>query len=483
MNDSSDPPATPSSRQRKWLPKLVRILANAMGPILIIGLAIILFNYFMNTRPTAPQRNRERLPRLVDVQTLIPEDRAIQIQAFGTITPSREVVLRPRVTGEILSISNSFLPGGTFQAGESLLQIDPRDYELSVEQARAQYAQASSALRLEQGQQEVARRDFQLLGDNVEEEDLEFVLREPQRLSAEANVKAAEARLDAAELDLKRTSIAAPFDATVVSREVNVGTVVGTNTPLARIVGTDSFWIELEVPVDNLRWLQIPRKEGEPGSRVRIYDAMAWGPGVYREGSILRSTGEVHPSSRLATLIVSVPDPLALNPENQGKPPLLLNSYVRAEIFGKTLNEVYAIPRDYVRDNDTLWILDAQYRLDIRELDPVYRARDHLFVINNLEPGVQMVTTSMATPVQGMALRTTGVGDRPLSTPQVENPDMAKAPVDPPQPGKPLSKMSQQERRAFLGSMNPDERRAYIASLPAEEREKLQRLRQSGGGQ
>lgn len=483
MNDSPETSGKTEAGSNKVPPKVVRFIANGIGPIFIIVAAFFVYSMLMNTRPTAPQRNRERLPRLVDVQSLFPDDRPIQIEAYGTITPSREVILRPRVNGEILSISESFLPGGTFAMGETLLQIDPRDYELNVEQSQAQVAQATSTLRLEQGQQEVARKDYELMGEAMEDEDLEFVLREPQRLSAEANLKAAEARLKAAELDLERTAVRAPFDATVVAREVNVGTVVGANTALARIVGTDAFWIELEVPVDTLRWMDIPRRQGEIGSPVRIYDLMTWGPDVYREGTILRSTGEVDPRSRLATLIVEVPDPLALEPENQGKPPLLLNSYVRTEIFGKTLDDVYAVPRDYVRDNDTLWILDEQDRLDIRELRPLYRGRNHLIVADGLEPGTQIVTTSMATPVQGMALRTTALSDRPISTPSGPNPDIARAPTEPRKTDKPLSAMTREERQAFFGSMSPEERRDYVLSLPPEERKKLQRLRQSGGGQ
>ncbi len=488
MNDSPpSPQPAPDDSSSKTPHRIVRILANAIGPILILIIAwAIVQNYYRN-RPTAPQRTRERLPRLVDVQEIYPANRSIVVEAMGTIAPAQEVLLRPRVSGEILSISDSFIPGGLFQKGEPILQIDPRDYEFNVLLAEAALAQASSNLRLEEGQQDVARKDFELLGDQLAEEDLEFVLREPQRLAAEANLMAGKARLDEARLNLERTRLTAPFDALVASREVNQGTVVNASTTLARLVGTEEYWIELEVPVDALRWIRIPLSRQDPGSLVRIYDTNAWNPGRYREGRVLRTTAEVDRQSRLATLIVSVEDPLALEPANQGLPPLILNAYITAEIFGETLEDVYSVPREFVRDNDTLWIYDEENKLEIRSLEAVYRGRRDLIVANGLNPGEKIVTTSMATPVEGMSLRTSSADDLQFVSPdaiKVEE-QAARKPdrefVEDEKKPPSLLSMSEQERRAFLGSMSPEERREFIFSLPAEEREKLRQMRQSGG--
>lgn len=418
MSKTSAPPESPKGNDKKLPPFWVRFIANSILPILVLTIAFLVVSTLMRTRPTAPQRTRERLPRLVEVEALFPETRPVVIEAMGTTLPSREVLLRPRVSGEILSIADAFLPGGIFEEGEQMLQIDPRDYELEVLQMEALVAQANSNLRLELGQQDVAQRDYELLGDNVDESALEYILREPQKLSAEANLKSAEARLESARLNLERTHVYAPFDALVVSREVNQGTVVNANTNLARIVGTDEFWVELEVPVDALRWIEYSGTGNRNGSVVRIYDPAAWGAGLYRTGEVLRTTGEVDPRSRMATIIVSVGDPRALEHENRGRPALLLNSYVRAEIVGRTLEGVTAVPRDYVRDGDTIWIYNEEEQLEIRAIEPVYRARDALLVTNGIEPGERIVTTTMATPVEGMALRTSGMGDRKFSPDQ-----------------------------------------------------------------
>ena len=487
MNESPPPESSSDPPSAKRPHRIVRILVNAIGPVIILIIAwVIVQNYYQN-RPTAPQRSRERLPRLLDVREIYPADRSIVVEAMGTIVPALEVQLRPRVNGEILSISDSFIPGGLFRKGETILEIDPRDYELNVLQAEAAVAQANSNLRLEEGQQDVAQKDFELLGDQLGEEDLEYVLREPQRQAAEANLMASRARLDEARLNLERTRLTAPFDALVVSRAVNQGTVVNASTNLARMVGTDEYWIELEVPVDALRWIRIPQSEDDPGSLVRIYDTNAWSPGRYREGRVLRTTAEVDRQSRLATLIVSVKDPLALQPGNEGLPPLILNAFIKAEIFGQTLEEVYSVPRDFVRDNDTLWIFNEEEKLEIRSLEPVYRGRRDLVVTSGIRPGEKIVTTSMASPVEGMSLRTSGADDRQFVSPDAikleekdDRPNDQKQDKDNNQTPSLLS-MSAEERRAFLGSMSPEERREYFMSLPAEEREKLRQMRQSGG--
>ena len=75
------------------------------------------------------------------------------------------------------------------------------------------------------------------------------MLREPQRLAAEARVQSARAAVEQARVDLGRTVIRAPFDAQVLSREVEIGSQVSPGDPLARLVGVDRYWVEI-----SLRW-------------------------------------------------------------------------------------------------------------------------------------------------------------------------------------------------------------------------------------
>ena len=88
---------------------------------------------------------------------------------MGTVVPAESVTLQPQVDGEIVFVSDDLEPGGLLSAGDELLRIDPRDYELAVLQRESEVAQAQSTLRLEQGQQSIAKREFELLSESMQD--------------------------------------------------------------------------------------------------------------------------------------------------------------------------------------------------------------------------------------------------------------------------------------------------------------------------
>ena len=137
---------------------------------------------------------------------------------WASVVPAESVTLQPQVGGEIVSVSDDLEPGGLFRSGDELLRIDPRDYELAVLQRESEVAQAQSSLRLEQGQQTIAKREFEILNESMQDDDRELVLRKPQLESVRAQLALAKAKLEQAKLDLQRSRIRAPFNAIVKSK-------------------------------------------------------------------------------------------------------------------------------------------------------------------------------------------------------------------------------------------------------------------------
>ncbi|MBN1449725.1 MAG: HlyD family efflux transporter periplasmic adaptor subunit, partial [Anaerolineales bacterium] len=194
------------------------------------------------------------------------------------------------------------------------------------------------------------------------------------------------------------------FNAIVQEKHVDVGATVGTNSALVTLIGTDQAWIVLKVPVNKLRWITVPEKNGDTGSNVTVFSKI-WGPDRFRIGHVLRLYGELEQQGRLAQLLVVVDDPFCLKPENHGKPELLMGSLVSAEIEGHTLPQVFPVERSYVRDDDTLWIMNDANELEIRPVEIVYRGVDRIYITKGLSEGERLVLTDIGAPVEGMPLR------------------------------------------------------------------------------
>ncbi len=373
--------------------------------ILILLLAVGVTTLIFLTEPTAQRSSAtKRSAMLVDVTSVERGTFRPQITAMGTVRPEQEIVLSPRVSGEIVSISESFTPGGFVEEGEILLRIDPADYEVNLLQRQSELRQATANLELELGRQDLAKRDYQALEGTISSEYKTLVLREPQLNSAKANVEAAQATVRRAELELERTRIRAPFSAHIISREANVGSQVSPGEPLGRLIGIESYWVEATVPVSDLRWIEFPVDSDWIGSSVRVSSRAAGQKNTFRVGKVHRLIGALENQTRLARVLLTVADPLAHEPESAGLPPLMVGSFVEAQIEGKPIENVIRMGRGFLRQNDTVWLKEDGV-LRIREVEIVFRDRDFVYISAGLSADDQVVTTNLATVLDGSPLR------------------------------------------------------------------------------
>lgn len=351
------------------------------------------------------------------------------------------------------------------QSKASLRQAEQtcRERELAIEQRKSDVAQAEKALKIEQAQCEVAKREleflekgtgslqdlaladtglkalggisdsgnpgFNLSDGNISETDKDLILRKPQLRAAEAAYEAAKAGQEQAkaalknaiaakdkaetalhnsELKLEWTTVEVPFNAVVRTKRVGVGSYVSPGNPLATLVNTDRYWIEVSVPVDRLKWIDIPTRNGGKASRVKIYYAAAWGEGQYRRGTVKRLEPGIETQGRMARLIVEVKDPRCLTEEKRGKPILMLDSYVNVQIEGNPVNNAVVVPRIAVREGDKVWIMTDDGKLDVRPISIAATAPDQVYVSKGLSTGDRLITSDIPTPVEGMDLRAAG---------------------------------------------------------------------------
>ncbi|NOQ36134.1 MAG: efflux RND transporter periplasmic adaptor subunit, partial [Methylococcaceae bacterium] len=280
----------------KWLPSL-----------LIILIAGGVSYYWMQNKPRANRKPPQKVIPLVEVITPEFKDHQLSVYAMGNVVAAQSVNLTSRINGMVISTNPNFIEGGILKKGEEIVRLDPTDYKLVIAQRQSEVEKARFNLKLEQGQQAVAQREFELLGGNLAPKEKELVLRKPHLNAAKAALAATKAALRQSKLDLERTKVISPFDAIVISRNANIGSWVSTfstGTPLVQLVGTKHFWIDVSLSVDKLRWIAIPAINSKTGAKVKISYETGWGKGVYRYGVIKRLKAEVESEGRMAKLIV-----------------------------------------------------------------------------------------------------------------------------------------------------------------------------------
>jgi len=385
-----------------------RTLAIIAG---IFGLAIAVVAVTFLTEPEAERTGAVRESAML-VQTTAAEMGTWQprLRASGTVEPARDIMLRPRVSGSVQSVADAFTPGGRADEGEVLVRLDPADYENALAQRRSELQQARTNLELELGRQTVAREDLRLLSDSVRARNRSLVLREPQVNAARAQVASAEAAVDQARLALARTRVVAPFDAQILSRTANVGSQVGPGDGLARLVGVDRYWVVATVPQDRIPYLRFADDDPEQPSPAVIRNRTAWPASATREGTLRRLIGELEAPTRLARIVIEVDDPLAMDTATPNRPPLLLSSFVEVELLGRPVENAVRLTRDLVRNDDTVWVME-EGELQIRDVEIALRDAEYAYVTAGLADGDRIVTTDLATVVEGAPLRLASDGE------------------------------------------------------------------------
>jgi len=106
--------------------------------------------------------------------------------------------------------------------------------------------------------------------------------------------------------------------------------------------------------------------------------------------------------TRLARVLVSVPDPMAYRQKNT--PRLIIGSFVETSIEGKPINDVIRLNRDYVREDNTVWVMEED-KLRIKDISIVFQDATYAYISDGLSEGDRVVTTNLATVVEGTDLR------------------------------------------------------------------------------
>jgi RND family efflux transporter MFP subunit len=381
----------PLSRREKFA------LTVASLVILLASGAVVL--YMVKNRPQPERRKPVPSAQIVSVRELAATSRQVFVPAMGTVVPAVEVDLKSRVAGEILWIHPEFVEGGIVKKDQALVKIDPTEYELALIRTKAVLQSAMLELRTEEGRQEIARSEWAILGleENSTELDRELALRQPQLAANRAKLEAARAEIKQAELNLERTVVKAPFNAIIRSANVDAGAQVTNQGTLANLVGSDRFYIEALIPMDRIKWIHIPDNSGDAGSSAKIVS----GSGRILEGRLYKLLGEIESNGRQARLLIEVKDPLDLTRKNGDRHPLLLNDYVSVEIEGRSVQDVFVIERQHVRDGNMVYIVDEDDRLQVRTVEIVWSSGGDVLVRGPRE-GERLIISDLPAPVEGM---------------------------------------------------------------------------------
>ena len=408
--------------------KVIVLSVQLFLSIVIIGGAVLGGRHMIKNRKVVKKTKAPSITPMVEIKRAKKALLPVVIKATGTVVPSKEVIIKPQVTGEIVWISPACVPGKFVEKGDILFKIDSQQYKMAVENQKGIVAKATFDINLEKGRQIVAQREWQLVGSKNKHLAAEgLALRKPHLATVQASLKSAKRALSRAQLDVTRCTIRAPFKGVVTDKFSDQGQIVSAASQLLKLVSRESFWVYATVPVSQIDKLaQNPsphnslqnqknqskqnilsdkRSSGSKpinynGVKARVIEVLGERT-IVKEGLVLNVLPDLQQDGRLARVLIEVKDPL-----ESSHLPLLLHSYVNVEIEAKPFADSYLIPRRALREGDRLWVIDENKQLQFKKVKILWRKESEVIVREGIEENDAVITSLISSPVPGMKLRT-----------------------------------------------------------------------------
>lgn len=374
-------------------------------PLFIVLIAFIAATVMIKSRKPPEQVPVEIPAFLVDAKEVYSDAVNFVVKSQGNVVPQNKTSLSAQVSGQVISLSKVFVAGGTFKKGDVLATLEQDDYRTDLKLAEAELAQAKAALQEEIARGKVAEQEWRSVR-NVAPPELG--LRKPQLAKEQANVKAAEAKLERAKRNLARTQITAPYNGIVVERNIDLGQFVAMGSVLGTIYSTDTAEVRLPITDSDLMFINIAGQSSE-GAPVSLTATVG---GVKRvwEGQLVRSEGILDTGSRVVYAIVEVQDPYNL--QSSHKSPLRFGQFVEAEITSRQNEELVVLPRSILRLDNTVLTVNDNREIEIKPVEVARTTAQDVFIRSGIAEGSLVVTSAVPNPYNGMKVRLPG--DEPV---------------------------------------------------------------------
>jgi multidrug efflux system membrane fusion protein len=239
-------PAPPEVRGRPERRARLRRVVIVIAVLVAVGVAI-----YVATRrggqPT-PSRFANAGPVPVGVAPVTKGDMPITLTGLGTVTPLATITVQSQISGQLMAVG--FEQGQMVEKGQFLAQIDPRPYQVALEQAQAQLAKDEASLA-------EAKVDLKRYNTLVAQNSIAVMTRDQQAALVqqdEATVEADKAQIDAQKLNLVYCHIVAPVAGRVGLRLVDPGNYiqVGQSTGIVVITQMDPMSVIFTIPENSL---------------------------------------------------------------------------------------------------------------------------------------------------------------------------------------------------------------------------------------
>jgi multidrug efflux system membrane fusion protein len=325
-------------------------------------------------------------PPVVTTAPVVIQDVPVYLEEIGRTTAFEAVNVVPQVSGKI--VARDFQDGADLHKGDKLFEIDPRPYQAAVDQAQAGLEQSQA--QLSNDKTNFARVASELPSKAVSQQDYDNA--KSAMDVADANVKAAQAALETANLNLEYCLIKSPIDGQAGQRLVDAGNVVNANlTNLLSIQKLVPIYVDFTVAENDLDRVRVNLAKGPLKVLVESPDD----PGRDIEGEVTFLDNSVQDGTGTIRLRATV-----ANKNRQLWP----GQFVHVRLVLYTMHDAKLIPANAVQVGQAgsyVFVIHADKTAEQRNVTTGQRQGDKIVVLDGLKEGETIVHTGQLMVIAG----------------------------------------------------------------------------------
>lgn len=413
--------------------------------IIILGFGLFGMSKLADLKKPPAEKVVTERPVRVEVMTVQSQDTPVFITGYGEARAQKEVMIAPEVSGRIVMIHPRLDAGETIPAGETLFRIDDTNYQAALAEAQASVQQFRNVIarlgkqfeidgaRLKTLQRnrdlagaefermrklfvndnvgtrsgvENAEKGFNTATDQMDQLNQALVLYPIQIKEAESNLASAEARLSLARANLERCQVRAPFNGRVKFVALEKDQFVSPGQQVLTLA--DDSTLEIQIPLDSLdarKWLQFTNNS--PSQNTAWFSALKPVPCRIRwtenkEGhswkGALHRVVKFEQKTRTLTVAVRVSGRDVIS-NVDGRLPLVDGMFCSVSIPGRTLENVFRLPREAVSFENTVHVV-IDNRLKTLTVEVARTDGETTYVSGGLKNGDTVITTRLIDPLE-----------------------------------------------------------------------------------
>lgn len=334
---------------------------------------------YARTEPEQPRNAQHKPPPAVPVtaQTVATSDFPVYLDGLGTVQPYDTVTVRSRVDGQVVNVA--FRQGQMVKKGDLLVQVDPRPFQATLEQAQAKKAQDEATLRNAELDLQRAVTLAKQQAGSTQQVDTQKAL--VDQLTAQVNGD--QASIDNAQTQLSYTTITAPLSGKVGFRQIDPGNIVhaADTNGIVTIVKLQPISVVFTAPEEQVQRIN----EALAAGAVPVTASSSDGSRVLAQGHLAVVNNQVDPASGTIQMKATFQ-----NRDNALWPGLSVLTRLRVD----TLKDVLVVPNDAIQhgpDGLFVFVVGADNKVSMRPVTAGAEGDSRTQVASGLKAGDTIV--------------------------------------------------------------------------------------------